>query len=125
MNDEKDTEINGLILSSPGEIAVRSTSLVRRGLQLMNIQQPQEHDADFWHDMLRSTEADALLGDADAQYCLGWHYHAGAGYPQDDTQAAFWYRKAAEQGQVEAQYYLSGMYVSGRGVQQDDSEAAR
>ncbi|MDA9260795.1 sel1 repeat family protein, partial [Puniceicoccaceae bacterium] len=50
----------------------------------------------------------------------------GRGVPQDDVEAAKWYRKAAEQGHVEAQYNLGYMYDFGYGgVPEDDTEAVK
>ena len=37
-------------------------------------------------------------GDAKAQYAIGVAYHDGLGVIKDATEAAGWYRKAAEQG---------------------------
>jgi len=45
-------------------------------------------------------------------------YHNGFGVRQDDKQALYWYRKAAEQGSSEAQYNLGVMYLKGQGVRQ-------
>lgn len=47
-------------------------------------------------------------GDADAQYNLGKMYLEGNGVPQDDSEAAKWFRKAAEQGNSKAQKVLGG-----------------
>lgn len=44
----------------------------------------------------------AERGNADAQRCLGWMYHSGRGVPRDLEQAAFWYCRAAEQGEESA-----------------------
>lgn len=63
----------------------------------------------------RATE----LGDADAQYYLGWMYHSGEGVQENPSIAAIWYRKAAEQGQALAQCELGWMYKTGRGVDTD------
>ena len=52
-------------------------------------------------------------------------YAQGQGVPQDDTEAAKWYRKAAEQGIAEVQYSLGQMYRRGQGVPQDNAEAAK
>ena len=54
---------------------------------------------------------------------LGNLYYKGQGVPQDDAQAATWFRKAAEQGDAGAQYNLGGLYFWGRGVPQDYAEA--
>ena len=46
-------------------------------------------------------------------------YAKGNGVPQNYTEAAKWYRKAAELGDVEAQLYVGRMYANGQGVPQD------
>ena len=71
---------------------------------------------------LRSLATD---GDAAAQFDLGDRYRTGLGVPQDNGEAARWYRLAADQGYAAAQFSLGVMYVNGRGVPQDDGEAAR
>ena len=50
-------------------------------------------------------------------------YDNGEGVPEDDRQAASWYRKAAEQGNASAQNNLGVMYGSGEGVPEDDRQA--
>ncbi len=50
-------------------------------------------------------------------------YGNGQGVPQDDAEAARWYRKAAEQGLAKAQYRLGIMYYKGQGVPQDYVQA--
>ena len=49
---------------------------------------------------------EAEKGDAVAQFILGFMYDEGKGVPQDDAEAAKWYRKAAKQGNIAAQYNL-------------------
>jgi TPR repeat protein len=66
----------------------------------------------------------AAGGDAKAQYILGEAYENGEGVSEDDTQAAFWYRKAAEQENALAQFDLGGLYYDGKGVTQDYAQAA-
>ncbi len=73
---------------------------------------------------LAATRKLAEQGDAEAQYNLGVLYDLGHGVPQDDTQAALWYRKAAEQGYAYAQNNLGVLYDLGHGVPQDDTQAA-
>lgn len=41
------------------------------------------------------------------------------------TEAAEWYRKAAEQGNAEAQYSLGDCYMAGIGVTKDATEAVK
>ena len=50
-------------------------------------------------------------------------YANGEGVPEDDGQAVFWWRKAAEQGVAVAQLYLGFMYANGEGVPEDDIQA--
>ncbi len=52
-------------------------------------------------------------------------YEVGLGVPQDVTEAARWYRLAADQGLATAQVSLGGAYEVGRGVPQDETEAVR
>ncbi|KAJ3064764.1 hypothetical protein HDU98_011854, partial [Podochytrium sp. JEL0797] len=70
--------------------------------------------------------AAAEAGDAESQYKLGIKYD-GLEDPEspdvDHTKAAFWSRKAAEQGHAEAQCLLCFCYDSGEGVDKDQSEA--
>ena len=58
-----------------------------------------------------------------AQYGLGLSCYSGRGMPLDHTEAAKWFRMAAEQGYENAQYLLGRMYSEGDGVVQDDLEA--
>lgn len=43
---------------------------------------------------------------------------------EQDSEAFYWYQKAAEQGYVEAQHKLALLYLYGVGVDNDDSKAA-
>jgi hypothetical protein len=56
---------------------------------------------------------------------LAADYFAGRGVPKDLAQAAYWYRKAADQGNPSAQMNLGYLYVSGIGVARDPAEAAK
>jgi TPR repeat protein len=67
----------------------------------------------------------AQLGDAAAQFNLGWCYSTGRGVTKDDAEAVKWYRKAAEQGNRDAQCNLGWMYEKGRGVPECESEALK
>lgn len=68
----------------------------------------------------------AEQGDSAAQYVLGVMYNMGRGVTQDYTEAARWYRKAAEMGGHEkAQWRLGMMYDLGVGVPQDYAEAVK
>jgi len=67
-------------------------------------------------------EALAEGGSASAQNLFGLRHYEGDGVPQDDTEAAKWYRKAAEQGDVIAQSMLGINYFLGQGVPQNYTE---
>ena len=49
---------------------------------------------------------------------MGFLLHKGLGVAQDDTVAAKWFVKAAEQGQAEAQLLLGTLFFFGEGVPQ-------
>jgi uncharacterized protein len=52
-------------------------------------------------------------------------YEQGHGVPPDYTEAAKWYRTAADQGYAVAQFNLGNMYRKGQGVPQDYEEAVK
>ena len=54
---------------------------------------------------------------------MGWCYENGNGVPKDYTQAVYWYRKAADQGEAIAQYNLGWCYEKGQGVTKDINQA--
>jgi hypothetical protein len=54
---------------------------------------------------------------------LGLMFEEGLGVARSDSEAAEWYRRAAERGNPDAQFSLGVMYEDGRGVPQSDSEA--
>src|SRR6266849_6565815 len=68
-------------------------------------------------------EAKAARGYIKQELELAADYFAGRGVPKDLTQSAYWYRKAADQGNPPAQLYLGYMYTVGMGVPQDKAEA--
>lgn len=65
----------------------------------------------------------AALGDPAAQMNLGYLYDQGLGVAQNRSEAARWYRLAADQGEPRAQYSLADLYLRGEGVQHDESAA--
>ena len=65
----------------------------------------------------------AEAGDTQAQFNLGVMYGDGLGVPQDDQQAASWFRKAAEAGHTKAQVLLGLSYQTGQGVHKDIVQA--
>ena len=67
----------------------------------------------------------AGLGNAAAQFELGYIYGEMEGTARDDVESVKWFRLAAEQGNANAQYGLGVMYSEGRGVTLDDTEAVK
>ncbi len=67
----------------------------------------------------------AMKGHVEAQLNLGFMYNQGLGVPQDNIEAAKWYRQTAEQGLAEAQAELGTLYFHGLGVPQDFFEAEK
>ena len=67
--------------------------------------------------MVKETRERAGQGDADARFNVGQWYETGVfGFPQSDTLALKWYRKAAEQNHYTAEFMLYQAYDLGRGV---------
>ena len=66
----------------------------------------------------------ASAGDKHAQLDLGSRYTHGQGVRQDDNEAVWWYKLAADQGLAEAQSQLGWCYEHGRGVLQNYTAAA-
>ena len=64
---------------------------------------------------LRLAQPLADEGDARAQSIVAQIDYRGRGVPQSDTEAATWFRRAADQGDALAQFYLGVMYNEGRG----------
>ena len=52
-------------------------------------------------------------------------YLVGKGVPRDPAQSAYWFKKAADQGDPGAQNQLGYMYVWGIGVERDNQQAFR
>ena len=46
-------------------------------------------------------------------------YNEGKGVPEDDTEAARWFRRAARLGNAYAQYNLGYIYAYGEGVAEE------
>ena len=82
------------------------------------------HPPVFTEQELTVLKLQASNGNAKAQCILGDSYDEGHGVLKDDTQAALWWRKAAEQGLADAQYNLGRSYYNGQGVPQDYKQAA-
>jgi hypothetical protein len=69
--------------------------------------------------------ASASAGDAAAQIRIGEIYAAGKNAGRDLSQAAEWYRRAAEKGDVAGQLHLAALYRDGgKGFPRDMAQAA-
>ena len=64
-----------------------------------------------------------MLGNANAQYMLGYCYANALGTEQKYEKAVEWYAKAAEQGHTNAQNGLGACYEQGTGVAKDLAKA--
>lgn len=74
---------------------------------------------------VKSFQRCAQLGHVRCQLQLGWHYENGSGVSQSFTQAASWYRSAADQNDAAAQKNLGLLYEDGKGVPENWTEAFR
>jgi len=75
---------------------------------------------------VKAIEKEALAGVPEAQHDLAAIYTAGqGGVKQDYERAAFWFRKAADQGVANAAYNLGVLQHQGLGTKQDLNEAIR
>ena len=68
---------------------------------------------------LEILQACADSGNAVAQFSLGSMYDSGEGVPEDDAEAARWYRLSAVRGYGAAQSNLGVLYEKGEGVPED------
>ena len=62
---------------------------------------------------LAELKATALKGDVEAQFTLGALYYVGKEVPRDLSEAAQWFRKAADQGHAESQWWIGRNYETG------------
>lgn len=65
----------------------------------------------------------AAEGNAQAEETLGEFFYFGVGARRDYTEAAHWFKKAAEQDDVGAQFEIGNLYFQGQGVPQSYSQA--
>ena len=81
--------------------------------------------ADEQEVLLAKYRASAERGERWGQHNLGVAYNNGKVVPKDNVQAAYWYRKAADQGDTAAQFFLADIMTGREGVEADYPEAAR
>jgi TPR repeat protein len=67
----------------------------------------------------------AAQGHVKAQFGVASLYDVGQGVPENQSEAAKWYRRAAEQGNAGAQFAIASAYYAGQGVSRDYAEAAK
>jgi len=101
------------------------TNLGRLYSKGLGVPQDNKLAVQWWRkaDAQGDTDATRLLagsGDLAAQWAIGSNFESEGQY----TQAAFWFRKAAEGGDAEAQCKLGQLYSEGKGVPQDKYLAA-
>ena len=101
----------GTAVADPLEDGIAAAERALRG-------NDKEHDFAVAYELLRPL-ADA--GNAKAQRYLGGIHYARRQY----VDAAWWYGKAAQQGDAGGQSILGHMYQIGQGVPQDNAEALR
>ncbi len=65
----------------------------------------------------------AELGNAEAQYNLGYCYQEGVEVPKNDSIANTWLLKSAKQGWLNAQFKIAYSYAVGRGTTKNDGQA--
>jgi Sel1 repeat len=109
------------ITNAAAEITPRSSDLVTRGLEDATLLlQTSDVAPDSEQQLLARAEA----GDAEAQAQIAdAHRHGRYGWASNLVEAAFWYRKAAEQGLARAQHALGVAYSQGLGVARDMRQA--
>ena len=112
--------------SRPAPKAADSTltaeEMYRRGIQCNNA---KKEPLQSWQEAVQWFEKAAALNHVGAQNYLGRLYACSRayGYPENPEKSAYWYRKAAEQGDGFSQRQLGSCYESGYGVPQDYSQA--
>ena len=72
---------------------------------------------------LRGLVRDAVAGQPSAEHDLGTFFAVGIEVPQDFERAAYWYRRAADQGVANAAYNLGVLLERGLGVPRDPEAA--
>jgi TPR repeat protein len=81
------------------------------------------YKAGDYENAIASWQKAAALGNASAQFTLGFMHEKGQGTAVNFRQAADWYRQAAERGNAPAQTNLGFLYERGQGVAQDNRQA--
>jgi len=86
------------------------------------------NDIRNWLDLSQSDTPTQIQKEmsANKMAILAWDYYNGTnGKAKNYSEAAKWFRKAAEQGHIVAQYNIAAMHRNGTGVIHDDKEAVK
>lgn len=67
----------------------------------------------------------SLQADVDAQFHIGQRYAKGTGVDKNETEAAHWFRRAADSGHAGAQRNLAFAHWHGRGMPKNQAEGIR
>ena len=118
------TAIRSKFTFTPADERLARTFYPLAGQRPRSASEGEAAAAECFSDIPRCKEL-ARTGDAEAQSDFGLLYLKGQGIAQDDTEAAHWFRLAAEQGHRLAQNNLGEMYAGGYGVVKDYVEAVR
>ena len=78
----------------------------------------------LWPRPIDSARIQHQEGDAESDFQRGVQFAEGAGVEQDYSEAARFYRQAAQAGYAPAQYNLAYLYKQGLGVERDLKQAA-
>ena len=104
---------------NPLQWLARNWDRKERIRQVKNLENGQKQHVDF-----QGFYADAIRGDGQAQFILGWAFHEGKPGKKNDLAAAYWYTLAALQGRPSAQLNLGFLYLGGPEALRDDDAAA-
>ena len=98
------------------------SSLILLVILLGTLNAPYSLAREFSQEEIKRLIQTAEKGDVKAQVGIGLLYDLG-GSAQNYTEAAKWYRKAAEQGNAQAQYLLGELFRHGNGIDQNPAKA--
>jgi len=133
-NEEDSKNKSGLVPSQAAALSQGATaSLASRGMQDLLAREDAEQwykrgldlwDQESYEEAFECFERGIAVNSnhAGLQYCLGCAYLKGEGVLQDFSQAATWFRRAADQGDADAQFALGRTYQYG--LRHDDYSIA-
>ena len=105
----------------PGTLPVRTLRPVAVALLASAVAVGCARGTDSTEELTHAAE----LGNAEAQFQLGFMYASGFGdFEEDDAEALRWHRRSAEQEFARAQSKLGNAYAYGVGLEQDFTQAA-